>query len=152
MAEFELKNNYLGYNGQFKHQILGTAIAAKFVPTYACITFCGAWKVSRYLVRAKLYTLKWTVGSCNYNNKCCEVCENVTETSTFTSSVTESIYIINHQLNCSEKRLVYLLSCNKCLKLYLGQTVDEFCRERSNHKSNDRKFQRYERCLQEHLF
>ena len=37
MAEFVLKNNYFEFNGQVKHQILGTAIGTKFAPTYACI-------------------------------------------------------------------------------------------------------------------
>ena len=37
MVEFEFKNNYFEFNGQVKHQILGTAIGSKFAPTYACI-------------------------------------------------------------------------------------------------------------------
>ena len=38
MAEFVLKNNYFEFNGQVKHQILGTAIGTKFAHTYdACI-------------------------------------------------------------------------------------------------------------------
>ena len=37
MAEFVLKNNYFEFNGQVKHQILGTVIGTKFPPTYVCI-------------------------------------------------------------------------------------------------------------------
>ena len=37
VAEFLLKNNYFEFNGQVKHQILGTAINTKFAPTYAFI-------------------------------------------------------------------------------------------------------------------
>ena len=37
MAEFVLKNNYFEFNGQVKHQILGTVIGTKFLPTYVCI-------------------------------------------------------------------------------------------------------------------
>ena len=37
VAEFLLKNNYFEFNGQVKHQILGTAIGTKFTPTYAFI-------------------------------------------------------------------------------------------------------------------
>ena len=44
----------------------------------------------------------------------------------------------------------YLLTCNKCFKQYVGQTVDEFRRRWNNYKSNDRKFQRLEPCM--HLF
>ena len=116
------------------------------------ITFRSARKLSSYLVRAKLYPLERTVGSCKCYGKRCEVCDNVTETSTFTSTVTQNTYKINHQFNCSEKCLVYFLTCNKCFKQYVGQTVDEFRRRWNNYKSNDRKFQRLEPCMQEHLF
>ena len=115
------------------------------------ITFHSARKLSSYLVRAKLYPLERTAGSCKCYGKRCEVCENVTETSTFTSTATQNTYKINHQFNCSEKCLVYLLTCNKCFKQYVGQTVDEFRRRWNNYKSNDRKFQRLEPCMQEQL-
>ena len=84
------------------------------------ITFRSARKLSSYLVRAKLYPLERTFGSC----KRCEVCDNVTETSTFNSTVTQNTYKVNHQLDCSEKCLLYLLTCNECFKQYVRQTVD----------------------------
>ena len=62
------------------------------------------------------------------------------------SVFTQNIYKINHQFDCSEKCLVYLL------KQYVAQTVDEFCRRWNKYKSNDRKFHRLEPCIQEHLF
>ena len=37
MAVFGLKNNYFEFNGEFKHQISGTATGTKFTPTYASI-------------------------------------------------------------------------------------------------------------------
>ena len=106
------------------------------------MTFCGARKLSSYLVWAKLYQLERTVGSCNCYGKRCEVCDNITETSTFTSTVTQNTYKINHQLNCSEKFLIYLPTCNKYLKKYVDQTADELHQQWNNYKCNDRKFQR----------
>ena len=41
---------------------------------------------------------------------------------------------------------------SKCFKQYVGKTVGKFCRRWNNYKSNDRKFQRVEPCMQEHLF
>ena len=114
-------------------------------------TFCSARKLSNYLVRAKLYPFERTVGSCKCYGKQCEVCDNVTETLTFTSTTTQNTYKINNQFNCIEKWLVYLLTCNKCFKQYFGQTIDEFCGRWKNYKSNDRKFQRIEPCMQEHF-
>ena len=43
-------------------------------------------------------------------------------------------YTINHQLECNEKCLVYLLTCKKCV----GQTIDTFRHHWNNYKSNDR--------------
>ena len=76
------------------------------------ITFCSARKLSIDLVRAKSYPLKRTVGSCKCYGKQCEVCDNVTETSTFTGTVTQNTYKINHQFNCSKKCLIYLHTIN----------------------------------------
>ena len=59
---------------------------------------------------------------------------------------------INHLFNCSEKCLVYLLTCWVCLKRYVGQTVDEFQNRRNNYKSNDRKSLNRQPCFQEHIF
>ena len=61
------------------------------------ITFRSARKLTSYLVRTKLYSLERTVGSCKCYGKRGEVCDNVTETSTFSSTVTQNIYKINHQ-------------------------------------------------------
>ena len=54
------------------------------------------------------------------NCKRCEVCLNVNETFTFTSTVTSETYIINHKFNCKDKGLVYLLTCNCCKNVILG--------------------------------
>ena len=47
---------------------------------------------------------------------------------TFTSTVKQNTCKINRQFNCSKKTVVYLLTCNKCFKEYVWQTVDEFRR------------------------
>ena len=59
---------------------------------------------------------------------------------------------INHQFECNEKCLVYLLTWKKYFKQYNGQTIDTFRHCRNNRKSNDRKLQLSEPCMQEHLF
>ena len=84
-----------------------------------------ARKFSIYLVRAKLYPIERKVGSCKCNGKRCEVCKNVLETDTFTCSNDQTTYKINHKFDCNEKCLVYLITCNKCLKQYVGQDQDE---------------------------
>ena len=87
-----------------------------------------------------------------YKSTRCEVClKKHQETSCFSSSVTSETYKINHHLECNEICLVYLLTCKKCLKRYVGQTIYTFWHCWNNYKSNDRKFQRSEPCMQEHL-
>ena len=108
------------------------------------IRFRSACKLSSYLERAKLYATERIVGSQKCKGKRCEVCLNSRETSCFSSQVTNETYKIDH--------LVYLMTCKKCLKQYAGQTIDNFRYRCNNYKSNDRKFQRSEPCMQEHLF
>ena len=56
-------------------------------------------------------------GSYGCGKKWLQVCLNVTETDSFTSS---------------EKCLVYLLICWVCLKQYIGQAVDKFQKRWNN--------------------
>ena len=104
------------------------------------------------MVRAKLYPEARTKGSFRCGSKRCDVCLNVNETSIFTSLVTGETYIINHKFNCNDKGLVYLSTCNCCKKHYMGQTVDKFSFRWNNYKSNCRKYQRGETCMQQHLY
>ena len=43
-------------------------------------------------------------------------------------------------------------TCKVCLKQYVGQTVDEFRLRWNNYESNNKKYQRLESCMQDHLF
>ena len=74
------------------------------------VSFRSSCKISSYLVRAKLYPIERTVGSFRCGSKPCEVWKYITETDNFTSSVTGETSKINHQLDCNDKCLVYLLT------------------------------------------
>ena len=74
------------------------------------VSFGGATKLGNYLIRPKLYPLKRSVGSFKFNCKRCQVCLNVTETKTFSRTVTKKEYKINHKFNCNDKCLIYLLT------------------------------------------
>ena len=116
------------------------------------ISFRNAKKLSSYLVRAKLYPIKRTVESFKCNGKSYQTCLNVIETDTLTSTTTGETYKINHQFSCNSKCLVYFLTCKVCLKQYVGQTVQEFRLRWNSYKSNDRKYQKLESCMQQHRF
>ena len=51
-----------------------------------------------------------------------------------------------------EKCLIYLRTCNKCRKQYVGQTVDDFRYRWNNYRSNSRKHAHGISYMQEHLY
>ena len=116
------------------------------------VSFRSARKLSSYLVRAKLYPVERKVGSCKCNCKRCQVCQSISETDTFTCSNDGTTYEINHKFDCNEQCLVYLLTCKKCLKQNVGQTVDNFRSRWNNYKDNARKHERGQHCMQKHLY
>ena len=73
-------------------------------------------RLSSYLVWAKLYPLQRKMGSLKCGKRRCEVCNNGTETSIFSSIVTEDTSKINHSLNCGHKCLNYLVTYKQCNK------------------------------------
>ena len=82
------------------------------------VSFRNASKLSSYLVRAELYPLHHKIGSQKCAKNHCEVCDYVTDTNTFTftSNVTGESFRINHQLNCDDRWLIYLLTRKQCQK------------------------------------
>ena len=79
-------------------------------------SFRSARKSSSYLVRGKLYPFESRVGSFKCGGKRCQICLNVTETETFTSTSTNQTYKINHEFICNKSSLIYLLTCKICCK------------------------------------
>ena len=114
------------------------------------VSFRGVLKLSGYLVRAKLYPPHRKVVSKKCAKNSCEVCDYVTDTDAFTSTVTGVSFKINHQLNCDDRRIIYLLTCKQCQKQYTGEITDDFRYRWNNYKSNS--FDRKESCMQEHLY
>ena len=83
--------------------------------------------------------------------KRCEVCVNICNTDTFSGTVTGKTFTINHKLNCDDKCLIYLFTCEYFRNL-LEKTTEGFRSRWNNYKCNDRKYNRNENCFQEHLF
>ena len=62
------------------------------------VSYRSARKINSYLVRAKLYPLERKVGSEKCGKPSWEVCLNIQETDTFTSTTTGKSFKINHKL------------------------------------------------------
>ena len=91
------------------------------------VSFRTARTLRTQLVRAKVYPAEERLlGSRKCLRNRFQVCKYVVETDTFQSFVDKKVYKINHRFTCSDKCLVYLLSCKVCGRQYCRQTVDEF--------------------------
>ena len=114
------------------------------------VSFRSTRNLKSYLVRSKIYPLERKVGS----EKCkrCLVCLNVSETDVFQSFQTKKQYKINHQLNCNDKCLIYLLSCKMCGLQYVASTTDKLRLKWNNYKENNRKVKRGEEYMQPLVF
>ena len=99
-----------------------------------------------------MYPIERTVASKNCGGKCSEVCINVNEISTCSSTVTGETFIVNQKFDYNARSLVYLLTCCKCKMQYVGQTVDQFYSRWNNYKSDSRKYSRCGSYMQQHLF
>ena len=106
------------------------------------VSFRSARNLNSFLVRSKVYPLDGKLGSEKCNGKRCLVCLNVVETDSFESFQTKKQGKINHNLNCNDKCLIYLLSCKICGLQYLGSTTDLFRYPWNNYKNNNRKAER----------
>ena len=79
------------------------------------VSFPSVRTLRNHLMRAKVYSVgERLVGSRKFNENRYQVCKNVIETETFQSFVDKKVYKINHRFTCSDKCLVYLLSCKVC--------------------------------------
>ena len=101
------RNLYLLYMNQ--------EVKSAFTPRHI-LSYRRARKISSYLVRAKLYPFQRKVGSEKCGKSRCEVCLNIQEADTFTSTTTGESFKINHKLNCNDNCLIYLLTCKCCGK------------------------------------
>ena len=111
------------------------------------VCYRSSRKLNTYLVRAKLCPIDRIVGSKGCRKKRCEVCINVCETDTFSSTDTGETFKTNHKFNCDDKYLIYLFTCECCGKQYVGETTGEFRFRWNNYKCNDRKYTRSEDCF-----
>ena len=116
------------------------------------VLFRSARKLNSYLIRANLYPLERTADSHKCNGKRCQVCNNITEMNSFTCSKDQLNFNIKHRFDSNETCLIYLVTCNRCIKQYVGQTADEFRNRWNNYKDSARKLERGEQCMQRHLY
>ena len=105
------------------------------------VSFRSAINLKRFLVRSKFFLLKRKPGSGKCNG-----------TNTFISFQAKKQYKINHNLNCNDKCLVYLLLRKICGLQYVRSTTNPFRYRWNNYKDNNRKAERGVEYMQIDLF
>ena len=81
-------------------------------------------------------------------NKChhprCATCQHFNTQNHFSSTTTRKTFRIRHPFTCNSHNIIYLITCNKCKKQYVGSTHNSL-KERFNHHRSSilRKEKRY---------
>ena len=71
----------------------------------------------------------------------------------FCSFVEKHTFCINYHFDCDSQGVIYLISCKKCGKQYVGSTITSFRYRFNNHKSSLTRFGREQRGIcGEHLY
>ena len=70
------------------------------------------------------------IKKCNHPR--CITCKHLNNNPSFTSTANKTTYKIRHSFTCSSQNVVYLITCSKCKKQYVGMTTKSL-RERINH-------------------
>ena len=118
-----------------------SAVLGKIIPKEPMICYRRPKNLKDHLVRAKLRRMdKVVVGMLKCEGKRCKVCDSVDVENTLRSSVSGRIFHINHRFNCDSSGVVYLITCKKCEKQYVGNTVTPFRKRFNNHKSSVNRY------------
>ena len=96
----------------------------KAIPNPPLVAYRRPPNVRDLLVRAEVKTP--TPPTHGDNAPCgsrrCKTCQLIKRTNTFTRNTTGRRYTIRNQFTCKTKNIVYMISCNKCNKQYVGET------------------------------
>ena len=61
-------------------------------------------------------------GSHRCTNTRCKACDYIVESDTCISSHNHRSFTLHHSFNCKSTNIIYLITCKKCLKQYIGET------------------------------
>ena len=70
------------------------------------------------------------------NHPSCATCKHLNCSKHFTSTKTGTSYTIRHNFSCISRNLIYLITCKKCHKQYVGLTTTQLNIRINHHRSN----------------
>ena len=79
----------------------------------------------------------------------CTTCNHLSCKNNFTSTKTKTSYPIRHSFTCQSTNLIYLITCKKCNKQYVGLTTTKLNVRINHHRSNiiNKHFNFNDHCL-----
>ena len=120
---------------------------AKIFPKQPSVTFRQARNLKQILCKNTLNKLPFRDGDLEQNppgcykhnhggrGRGCMLCPRLKEGKDFSSSYTGLAYKIRHHLTCKSKYVVYLVTCQLCLKQYVGKTTQFMHTRHTGHRS-----------------
>ena len=115
----------------------------KVFPEVPIVGFKTGKRLKDLLVRAKVPVEKETNGkSCGCQGNRCEVCTFLKEKNTFANKEGTDKYKIREglHLDCNSENVIYLITCKKCKKQYVGSCITRFRTRFNNYRRCHRKF------------
>lgn len=92
---------------------------------------------TRHVTAGELPTIKsQTPRIKRCNNPRCTTCSYLNCKSSFTSTATKVRYPIRHSATCSSSNVIYLITCTRCKKQYVGLTTKPLRTRINHHRSN----------------
>ena len=110
--------------------------AVRMLHTYKPImAFKRPKNIKDFLVSTKLQSTS-NIAFCS--SKCkrprCTHCSYISENDSFSSSQNNASYKLRYNTTCETSDVIYLITCKKCYKQYVGQTSQQVSRRMNNHR------------------
>ena len=119
----------------------GKLVRAKLIPTddqfIDLYTTLSSHTTSEHTTAGKLptlTTLNARTKRCNHPR--CVTCTHLNCSKYFTSTKTKVTYTIRHSFSCTSKNIIYLITCKRCQKQYVGLTTKQLNFRINHHRTN----------------
>ena len=89
--------------------------------------------LKRLITKAKFteQQIKTTIKVFKRNRPNCALCEYIEEGNSY--NFNGKVFYVNETMSCDVKNVIYVMKCNGCKELYIGQTGDKLCTRRTIH-------------------
>ena len=107
------------------------------LPEPPIVSFRRPRNIKDFLVRTKLEPeIQSGKGMFGCGKVRCKICKFVKTGSILERKVEKKSFLINYSFDCDSSGVVYLITCKRCVKQYVGSTITEFRKRFNNYKSS----------------